>query len=89
MNSDKVRASPAKIAYYVQHISEKEHDERKIVFVIVSQFDKRDIREFAKKYKDCCTADNVRHIANLIYSIPYKDLKRAIDSLLKSDVYYR
>lgn len=86
---NKIRASPAKIAYYVQHISEKERDERKIVFAIASQFDNRDIGEFAKKYKDYCTVDNVRHIANLLYSIPYKDLKRAIDGLLKSNVYYR
>jgi len=78
-DEEKVRASPTKIAYYVQNLSKNEEDIRKIIFVINSQFDNKDIREFAIKYRHCLNDDSVRRVANLISSISAKRMEKVMN----------
>lgn len=66
----KDRASPVKIAYYIQNIAKKDPDPKKIILIIASRFDKRDIKTFAKRYKYCINEDNVKRIARIIFSTP-------------------
>jgi len=84
-NIRRIRTSPIRIAYYVQNMSKIETDQRKIILAIMSQFDKKDVMEFARKYKYCLNNDSVRHTANLISSIPEKALRKSIllDSILR------
>lgn len=80
----KLRASPTKIAYYIQSMSAKEEDARKIMLVMTSQFHKKDIKKFAETYRNCFNSDIVRYIANLIYSVPYSKLTLSVDNFAKT-----
>lgn len=72
-------ASPEKIAYYVQRMLEKKMETKEIIYIISSQFGD-DVREFAKMYRYCFYMEDVRHIANLIYNIPKKNLDKIMDT---------
>lgn len=74
---------PVKIAYYVQNMTKKEKDSRKVILTIISQFNNRDIKEFANKYRSCFNESDVRMVASLIYSIPIKALKRSMEQLIE------
>jgi len=86
-DEEKVRASPIKIAYYVQNLSKNESDIRKIIFAIRSQFDSKDIREFARKYRHCLNDDSVRRVADMMSSIPTKRMEKVMNQLLEAAVY--
>lgn len=81
-SKDKIRASPTKIAYYVQNMAEKNIEPGKIILMLTSRFDRRDIRHFAMKYKYCFNEDHVRKVANLIYAMPGKVLDKSMERLL-------
>lgn len=76
------KASPVKIAYYVQRMLEKNIGTKEIILIISSQFGNEDVREFARMYSYCIYMEDIRNIANLIYSIPKKDMNRAMDTVL-------
>lgn len=76
------KASPVKIAYYVQRLLEKNIGTKEIILIISSQFGNDDVREFARMYRYCIYMEGVRNIANLIYNIPKKNMNKAIDTVL-------
>lgn len=77
--SNKKRASPTKIAYYAQSMAEKGKNVKEIILIITDLFDRRDVKEFANKYKNCRNIENVRYVADLIYYIPIKNMDKTID----------
>lgn len=85
-SNKKVRAPPVKIAYYVQNMAGRKTNSIKVILAIMSQFDKRDIMQFARKYRRCFNNEDVRHIANMIYSIPMKNIERSARQLLDTVV---
>ena len=76
------KASPVKIAYYVQRLFEQRLGTKEIIFIISSQFGNDDVREFANIYRNCFYRDEIRRIANLIYNIPKKDMDETMDTVL-------
>lgn len=84
-NSEGIRqrnASAVKIAYYVQRMLEKNMGTKEIILIITSQFNNKDVKEFAKKYRRCFYRDDIRRIANMMYSIPKKNIDEAMDTVL-------
>lgn len=75
----KNRASPVKIAYYIQRMTEKQMNIKEILLILSSQFERKDLRKFAESYRYCFYIEDIRRIANLIYNIPRKNMDRAID----------
>ena len=75
-------ASPVKIAYYIQRMIEKNIGTKEIIYIMSSQFGNDDIVEFAKTYRCCVYIDDIRRIANLIYNIPERDIKKTMDTVL-------
>src|SRR3989344_5609279 len=75
-------ASPVKIAYYVQRMLEKKVGIKEIILIISDQFSNDDIREFAKMYRYCFYREDIRHIANLIYHIPKKNMNETMNTVL-------
>lgn len=71
-------ASPIKIAFYIQNMLDKKIDIKEVMLIISSQFNKESLAQFAETYKDCSYIDDIRHIANIIYSIPPKDINKAL-----------
>lgn len=69
-----------KIAYYVKELCKKEYDIGNTILVIKSQFCDKDIKEFAEKYYECSNDNNVRYIANLLRSIPSKDMNKYLNN---------
>ena len=76
------KASPVKIAYYVQRLLEKDIGTKEIILIISSQFGNYDIREFARMYRYCIYMEDIGRIANLIYNIPKKNMEDTIDTVL-------
>lgn len=76
------KASPVKIAYYVQRLLEKNIVTKEIILIVSSQFGNEDVREFARMYRHCTYMEDIRRIANLIYKIPKKDMNKAMDTVL-------
>lgn len=76
------RASPVKIAYYVQRMFENNMETKEIILIISDQFENTDVREFAKMYRYCFYSD-IRNIANLIYDIPKKTMDVAMGTVAK------
>lgn len=70
-----------KIAYYVQGLYKKDSDTGKIILVITSQFCEEDLRNFAEKYKECHNDNNVRHIANILASVPSKTMDKYLQNI--------
>ena len=78
-NGNKDETSPVKVAYYAKSMLEKDIDKKEIILVLADRFNKDDLKEFADKYRHCFYIEGIRHIANLIYSIPTKNLDKAMD----------
>lgn len=76
----KIRASPVKIAYYVQRMIEKRVSRKEILLILHSQFDRNDLRKFAESYRCCTYIEDIRYIANLIYEVPRKNMDEATDT---------
>ncbi len=81
-NSIKKGVSIEKIAYYVKRLYQRDEDIKNVISVIRSQFRYKDIKEFASKYRECNNDDDVRYIANLLYSTPLA----TIDTYLRNIV---
>jgi hypothetical protein len=77
--SSKNDASPVKIAYYIQRMLEKKMDRKEILLMVLSQFNKKDLKRFADVYRYCFYIEDIRRIANLIYNIPKKNMDKAMD----------
>ena len=75
------RTSPVKIAYYVQRMFENKMETKEIILIISDQFGDTDVREFAKMYRYCFYSD-IRRIANLIYTIPKKNIDMAMETVV-------
>lgn len=76
------RASPVKVAYYVQRLFEKKMGTKEIILIISSQFGNDAVREFAKMYRYCLYKEDIMRIANLIYHIPKKDMDGTMDRIV-------
>lgn len=62
-------ASPIKVAFYVQKLLDRQIDIKEVILIISYQFNKKSLAEFAEIYKDYTLRDDIRRVANLIYSV--------------------
>ena len=76
------KASPVKVAYYVQRMLEKNIGTKEIILIISSQFGNDAVREFAKMYIHCFYMEDIRHIASLIYHISKKNMDGTMDRIV-------
>lgn len=77
--AERYRTSPAKIALYVQNMSQKGMGKKEILLIITDRFDKRDVMTFADKYRRC-NLEKVGHIADVLCTITHRNL----DNVLKA-----
>lgn len=75
------RASPVKIAYYVQRMLDNKISKKEILLVISSQFDRKDLKRFANMYGDCFYMEDIRYIAGIVHNILRSKTKHAIEML--------
>lgn len=81
MKSIESGVSLEKIAYYVKNLYKKHSDLNKTILFMRSNFCEKDIRKFAEKYKECPTDNNVRYLANLLLSVPSKNMDRYLQKI--------
>lgn len=74
-----METSPVKVAYYIQRMLEEKMEAKEIILMLSSQFNKKDLKKFADKYRYCFYREDIRRIANMIYNIPQKDMDKAMD----------
>lgn len=83
-NGKKRDVSVGKIAFYVKNLCKKDTEVGKVILVIKSKFCDRDLKAFADKYHEHCTDDNVRHVANLLWSVSPKNMDKYLQNILIS-----
>ena len=81
-NGKKRDVSAGKIAFYVKNLCKEDSEVGNVVLVIKSKFYNRDLKAFADRYHEYCTDDNVRHVANLLWSVSPKEMNRYLQNIV-------
>lgn len=71
-----------KIAFYVQQLCKKDYDVGNILLIIKGQFYDQDIKKFAEKYHKYSNDNDVRYVANLLYSSRPNNIDKYLQSIM-------